>query len=622
MFKPTVYKNTAKKAPDPIIIDQFRGVDFSSNQTQVALNRAIDAPNMLPDGMYFPNKRTGIKKVLSASLGPGGINGIHLYTTINNTVQRLLHHGTKLYYWRNDDTLVELRSDMNNAKSRSFSMNNKLYILDGTNYWQYTSDSSVGTTGSVAGYAYVPTLFKDGKSGREPFENFNLIGRYFKESFSSDGTSTTYQLSLNGLDPLTVYASFDMGVNFDLREGLNLTVDRELGLVTFTDPPPAGTNTLVIRAAKTIPSLTDRIDKCTIAALFGGTNDTRVFLSGNPDYPNTDWRSGLYDPTYFPEHGFTNIGSNNVRIMGYKKQSNALMIIKEDSQQDTTTFLRTFQLNSDGTVSFPLIQGTTGTGCIAKDSIQSIEDKPFFISKTGAHCLNSTNVADERNTSHKSKLIDTRLLAEPNLENAVTVEYNRQYWIAVNGNVYVMNEDMKYTDENGEIQYEWFFLNGIKASCFLEYNNYLYFGDSTQGMLWRFKKPSEVDAYIDDVSTPITAYWTTPLSNLGTYAYYKTIKNVLVTMMPGDRTSADVYYNSSDALMQISASESMALLDWDDIDWDDMSWETSSMPQIIATNTKERKVPFFGVTVKNDKLGESFGIYAIQIVFDFMSPIK
>lgn len=621
MFKPTVYKSTAKKAPDPIIIDQFRGVDFSSNQTQVALNRAIDAPNMLPDGNFFPNKRTGIKRVFAESLGSGGVNGLHLYRTTNDIVPRLLHHGTNLYFWRDNDTLVQLRSDMANAKSHSFSMNNMLYILDGTNYWYYNGG---GTTGSVSGEAYIPTLTMSRTTTDDgiAYEDFNLIGRYFKDSFSPDGTSTTYPLSLAGLDPLTVYASIDMGVTFDLREGIDLTVDRELGLVTFINPPPAGTNTLVIRAAKTIPGLADRINKCTIAALFGGTNDTRVFLSGNPDYPNTDWRSGLYDPTYFPEHGFTNIGSNNVRIMGYKKQSNALMIIKEDSQQDTTTFLRTFQLNSDGTVSFPLIQGTTGTGCIAKDSIQSIEDKPFFISKTGVHCLNSTNVADERNTSHKSKLIDNRLLAEPNLQNAVTVEYNRQYWVAVNGNVYVMDEDMKYTDENGEIQYEWFHLNGIKASCFLEYNGYLYFGDSTQGMLWRFKKPGEVDAYIDDVSTPITAYWTTPLSNLGTYAYYKTIKNVLVTMMPGDRTSADVYYNSSDALMQISASESMALLDWNDIDWDDMSWETSSMPQIIATNTKERKVPFFGVTVKNDKLGESFGIYAIQIVFDFMSPIK
>lgn len=616
MFKPTVYKSTPRKQPDPVIIDRFRGVDFSANTTQVQLNRAIDAPNMLPDGMHFPNKRTGIKRVLPETLGPGGVNGLHTFRTTENIVPRLIHHRTNLYFWRNNNTVVLLRDDMNNARSRSFSMNDKLYILDGQTYWQFNYDE--GSTGSVSEYAYIPTLTRSGQS----YEDFNLIGRYFQDTFSPDGETATFQLSLTELDTLTVRASFDMGVTFNKVEGTHFTVNKELGLVTFTDPPPAGIDTLVIRAAKTVPGFADRINKCTIAALYGGDNDTRVFLSGNPDYPNIDFRSGLYDPTYFPENGYTAIGSNNSRIMGYKKQSNALMIIKEDSQQDTTTFLRTFQLNSDGTVSFPLIQGTTGTGCIAKDSVQSIEDKPFFISKNGVHCLNSTNVANERNISHKSKLIDRRLLAEPNLENAVTVEYKRQYWIAVNGNVYVMDEDMKYTDENGEIQYEWFFLTGINASCFMEIDGDLYFGDSKQGMIWRFKRKDEVNAYVDDVDTPITAYWTTPLSNLGSYSYYKTIKNVLVTIMPGDRTSADVYYNSSDALMQISASEGMSLLDWDDIDWDDMSWETSEMPQIIATNTKERKVPFFGVTVKNDRLGESFGLYAIQIIYDYMSPIK
>lgn len=621
MFKPTVYKSTPRKQPDPVIIDRFRGVDFSANTTQVQLNRAIDAPNMLPDGMHFPNKRTGIKKVLPYSLGPGKINGLHTYKTTKNYIPRLVHHGTNLYVWNNYDYLIKMRSDLADARSISFSMNDKLYILDGTKYWQCDEN---GTTGYVFEFAYIPTLTKNktADGSYEAFEEFNLIGRYFKDSFSPDGVSVTYQLSLTELDPLTITASFDMGVTFDKREGVDFTVDRETGLITFMEPPPAGIDTLVIKAAKTVPGLADRINKCTIAALYGGDNDTRVFLSGNPDYPNIDFRSGLYDPTYFPQYGFTAIGSNNVRIMGYKKQSNALMIIKEDSDQDTTTFLRTFQLNADGTVSFPLIQGTTGIGCVAKGSIQTIEDKPFFLSKNGVHCLNSTNVANERNTSHKSKLIDNRLLAEPNLENAVTIEYKKQYWIAINGHVYVMDENMKYTDENGEIQYEWFYLTGINASCFLEYNGDLYFGDSTQGMIWRFKRKDEVDAYIDDVDKPIIAYWTTPLSNLGSYSYYKTIKNVLVTIIPGDRTSADIYYNSSDALMQISASEGMSLLDWDDIDWDDMSWETSEMPQIIATNTKERKVPFFGVTVKNDRLGESFGLYAIQIIYDYMSPIK
>lgn len=620
MYKPTVYKNITRKPPEPIVIDQFRGVDFSANATQVALNRSPDALNMIPDEKFFPCKRTGIKRVFQTVLGTGKVNGLHLFKTTAGTKIRLLHHGTKLYTWDdsgNQPTLIY--SGMEDHDSNAFVMNNKLYLQDGTNYLVYD-----GTTVSdVTTNAYIPTLTmgrsKDG--GGNAFENFNLINPYFKDSFSPDGTSKTYPLSLSGLDATPIVASLDKGVTFDKFETTHFTVDRVTGIVTWITAPPTGTDTMVIKAAKTVIGYADRIKKCTISAQFGGTNDTRVFLSGNPDFKNMDWRSGLYDPTYFPDLGYTKIGGDSTAIMGYKKQSNALMIIKEDSQQDATSFLRTFQLNSDGTVSYPIQQGTIGVGCIAKKSIQIIEDKPFFLSRKGIHSLETTSIANERNTSHKSQLIDLKLLTEPNLSEAVSTEYQRRYWVAINGNVYVMDEDMKYTDENGQIQYEWFFLNGINASCFLE-DGYLYFGDSTQGMIWRFKTDSEVDPYTDDENTPIPAYWTTPLTNIGTYSQYKIVKNVIVTIAPNARTSADIYYNSDDIKDEFTESQGMSLFDFNSIDFNDWTFITSSMPKPIATNTKERKIVFFGVKVKNDVLGQSLGLYSIEIKYDFLGTVK
>jgi hypothetical protein len=141
-------------------------------------------------------------------------------------------------------------------------------------------------------------------------------------------------------------------------------------------------------------------------------------------------------------------------------------------------------------------------------------------------------------------------------------------------------------------------------------------------MIWRFKKATEGDPYTDDTDTTITAYWTTPLNNLGTYSYYKIVKNVIVTVEPNSRTSADILYNSDDSTDQLAASDSMALLDFDDIDFDDWSFATSAMPQVIATNTKERKIVFFGCKVFNDKLAESLGIYSIEIRYELSSPVK
>lgn len=59
-----------------------------------------------------------------------------------------------------------------------------------------------------------------------------------------------------------------------------------------------------------------------------GKNDTRVFLSGNPDEPDCDWQSGLYDPTYFPDTGYTRMGTDASAIVGYLKQYESQVVVK------------------------------------------------------------------------------------------------------------------------------------------------------------------------------------------------------------------------------------------------------------------------------------------------------
>ena len=82
--------------------------------------------------------------------------------------------------------------------------------------------------------------------------------------------------------------------------------------------PDAGqADGLVIQFPHTVEGYTDRIDKCTIISTYGvGTND-RIVLSGNPDYPNRDWISGLNDPTYIPDLSYSTVGSESTAILGY-----------------------------------------------------------------------------------------------------------------------------------------------------------------------------------------------------------------------------------------------------------------------------------------------------------------
>ena len=54
------------------------------------------------------------------------------------------------------------------------------------------------------------------------------------------------------------------------------------------------------------------IEECTICSVFAGC----AFLSGNPGKRSFDYRSGYGDPTYFPDLGYTRVGSDTP-IMGY-----------------------------------------------------------------------------------------------------------------------------------------------------------------------------------------------------------------------------------------------------------------------------------------------------------------
>ena len=109
----------------------------------------------------------------------------------------------------------------------------------------------------------------------------------------------------------------------------------------------------------------DSINRCRFATIFGLGNDSRVFFSGNPDAPNTDWHSGLYDPTYVPDVSFCRIGADSSAIMGYLKQGDSLLILKADDDQDATVYLRTAALDDSGEPVFPVQQGMAGVGAVS-----------------------------------------------------------------------------------------------------------------------------------------------------------------------------------------------------------------------------------------------------------------
>lgn len=108
-------------------------------------------------------------------------------------------------------------------------------------------------------------------------------------------------------------------------------------------------------------------------------NDTRVFLSGNPDEPDCDWQSGLYDPTYFPDTGYTRMGTDASVIVGYLKQYESQVVVKSGGAQEATSYLRTYMMADDGSALYPLKQGAQGEGAISSRCFAVLNDLPLYL---------------------------------------------------------------------------------------------------------------------------------------------------------------------------------------------------------------------------------------------------
>jgi hypothetical protein len=596
----------ATKTPPLLRLEPFSGMDVSGIATQINDHHSPDMLNMSIDEKGALNKRTGYTRVFPTSLGEGKINGMYLFTKTDGTTILLIAHGTKLYTQSGNGQPSELFGELTNGKINFFAMEGKCYIADGVNFLVYDG----ATIKVVEPYAPVLQISKNPSGGGSANEDFNLLGNKFKDSFSGDGTSTVYQMSLTGLDATMVSAV--VGTT-SINEGSGLTVDRVNGKITFTTAPTAGTNNVVITAGKTVTGYPERIKKCTMAVGFGGSNDTRLFISGNPDLPEYMFRSGLYDPTYWLENGYYRMSE---KIMGFSKQYDYLIVERPNGKH-----MVSFQITDEGVVSFPSKPINNQVGTIATQSIQTIENNPVSLSKDGVYMVVASNVRDERNVVHISEVIDRKLLLESALDNAVSIDFDKKYWLAVNGNVYVLD----YTQKSQVNPYgEWYVYNNINASCFLVMGSFLYFGSLSEGLVYRFKKEYDGDAYNDD-GAPINAYWKSKQLTFKAEEMRKYIDCLYFGLKPATKTSADLYYTSDqkeDVLIGGKKDMQFNLFDFTTFDFSHLSFYFTTFPKTVKVKVKAKQVTHFQLMIQNNKLDESLSVLSLGIEYRYQTKIK
>lgn len=547
----------------------------------------------------------------------------------------IYHAGSKFYLRAsNSNELVEIYSSANQHLSKSWQLDDKLFILDGTNIYQYSiGNEGVEVINVEGGYIPLVTISKQPSGGGTSYEPLNMLQAGFYEQFiveSADATTKQFYLSFKNLDAtLTKAWVLDSNGNWiEKKEGTDYTVNRALGLFQFiTAPgvtPLTGEDNVKILAYRTIPGYSDRIAKCTVGALFGvGGASDRLFLSGNPDYPNWDFYSEQYDPTYFPDTGYSSLGSAASAIVGYAIVNNYLATFKDDFDSSQAVFIREGDLivddNNVSQPAFRLINTLQGNGVVAPYSFGYLQTEPLFLTRSGIYAITAQDITGEKYSQNRSFYLDGFLTKETNLETAVATVFDDQYILALNNKLYILDGLQATRTDRSEPyatrQYVGFYCTNIPAVSMWTDEQALWIGTS-DGKICRFATDIEdLNSYNDD-GKAIYCCWETPDLDGKLFYKNKTFRYFAIRMMQALRTSVQIWSRKLGTWSFIKEDTASGItFDFANIDFSNFSFSTDISEKVAHTKIRIKKVDKARFRVENGKLNEPFGLFDLALEY-------
>ena len=660
--------NISGKSPavSAVVYDRLKGVDFSTDQSLIDTARSPFALNLVSGPGGYPEKRPGwrtLKQFDGAIYGihSGGYKGEQIY---------LVHCGTKLYRWWPDGSQEAklLYSAMPESYSTSFVHQDRIFLLTGKTYLVAGEKDGVWGVYPVSDIATVPTVFFNSSPvARDgiPLQDRNILTRRRKVGFCGDGGTKLFVLPYEKLGLETVIvrvknndtkeweeykqnisgkwyietSTYDQSGSSDYYyvrgkwrrfhdnsylsgqmpdKQFVVDLDGILGIMPAPWKSTSGEDNVEIEfsvaAEEEGADVAGDIDACDTFTIF----EERVFVTGNPNKKAFDWHSDADDPTYFPDTGYTRVGTAGTEIMGYLQVGTAQAIVKAEGSQDASLYLRTVGTLNDLTA-FPIKQGVSGQGAISKRAFSNILDDPLYLTRNGVFAVSSNIVTEQRTLVNRSRFLDPKLTREANLKEAVACSWNGMYLLSMtDGTVYVMDGKQEKSYQENSLtgagyNYEAYHWNNMPATCWLPNGAELYFG-TADGRICKLNTDiGGVQKYNDD-GAPIRAVRATRVEFCGDFLRYKTMvkKGSGLLMQPYSRSSVKVYVRTDRTKAQDFFKAAL-----DDDDWVEVirpedfgAWEEA---RVVPFKKKVKKWKWIQIIVENNEINEGFGVYGMII---------
>lgn len=457
-------------------------------------------------------------------------------------------------------------------------------------------------------------------------------------------TIVDFQLAYDNLDNTTVKAWVmdEDGDMVEQIENTDFTVDRTTGLVTFVNAPGAapvlGQDNVVIQAYKTVPGYADRINHCTIGVLFGinGASD-RLFVSGNPDkgtqngvkYTNVnrDWYSQQYDPTYFPDTGYSQLGSGSSAIMGYAVLGKNLATFKDSRDPSDTVYIRQGTLTNYNPT-FAYVNIMQGAGAISKYCFAYMENEPVFLTDLGVYAITAQDVTGERYTQNRSYYLDGKLLKEKDLENAHACVYKDFYLIGINGHVYILDGMQPLRSDKSKPystrQYAGFYWENVPATVFFEMNGNLFFGTEDGYICKFYTDTTALQSYMDfkvedgeETQVAIPAVWET--ADICESLFYKNKKYryLAIKSLPELASSVEIWAQRHGLWEMIKEdNQTLRYFDFRMIDFRYFSFNVDKTAKVLSAKARLRKLDHVRFRFVNERDNQPFSLndFAVEYV--------
>lgn len=381
--------------------------------------------------------------------------------------------------------------------------------------------------------------------------------------YTKEGVDYTHTVVLNGESN----ASEEGNIG---KDGLKMKVWRNS--VSFWDKDgniakisEGGENDLIITA----PYITSTTEKDKIFSMkrcewFGGgtaglSGGTRLFLCGNTKKGNSDlvvW-SGLNNPLYFPENSCFNVGNETGAVTGFGKQSDKLIIFKENetwftqyAQNTNITAQDLINRNvidyASSSVYFPLTQINSNIGCLYPDTIQLCRNRLVWLGNNDSvYTLVSDNQYNERSIFSVSEMV-SRKIEEIGVDSkACACDWNGYYCLLLGNNILLMDYNCygythvasysKQDDANIHIPwYSWEITNVHKLAVignYLSAVNIIDIGGKLYAISYYFNAKGTADKLLDKesgkyITSAISSSFTTKIFDFGLPHRRKNIEQI------------------------------------------------------------------------------------------------